>query len=131
MADQSLAVQEKRELAPKGEKTVPGRYYVPATDIYETDNSLVVVMEVPGVTRKDLEVNLENDELRVEAHIDITKYEGMEPLYTEYNVGHFSRAFSLSQLIDRQQITASLDDGVLKLTLKKVQQAQPRRIEIK
>ena len=75
-------------------------------------------------------MKLENDELRVEARIDFSKYEGMEPLYTEYNVGHFSRAFSLSQRIDQEQISASLDEGVLTLTLKKVQQAMPRRIEI-
>jgi HSP20 family protein len=69
--------------------------------------------------------------LHVEARLDLSKYEGMEPLYTEYNVGHFSRTFSLSQKIDQQQITAALDDGVLTLTLKKVQEAMPRRIEIK
>lgn len=131
MADQPLQVQEKKELAPKGEKTVPARYYVPTTDIYETDDALTVVMEVPGVDRKDIEVRLENDELQVEARIDFAKYEGMEPVYTEYNVGHFTRAFALSQAIDQQQIAASLEDGVLTLTLKKVQQAQPRRIEIR
>lgn len=131
MADQPLQVQEKKELAPKGEKTVPARYYVPTTDIYETDDALAVVMEVPGVDRKDIEVRLENDELQVEARIDFAKYEGMEPVYTEYNVGHFTRTFALSQAIDQQQIAASLEDGVLTLTLKKVQQAQPRRIEIR
>lgn len=131
MADQPLQVQEKKELAPKGEKTVPARYYVPTTDIYETDDALTVVMEVPGVDRKDIEVRLENDELQVEARIDFAKYEGMEPVYTEYNVGHFTRTFALSQAIDQQQIAASLEDGVLTLTLKKVQQAQPRRIEIR
>lgn len=130
VADQALKVQEKKELVPKGEKTVPARYYVPVTDIYEADDALTVMMEVPGVDRKDVEVKLENDELRIEARIDFSKYEGMEPLYTEYNVGHFSRTFSLSQKIDQEQISASLDDGVLTLTLKKVQAAMPRRIEI-
>lgn len=130
MTDQSLQVQEKKELVPKGEKTVPARYFLPATDIYEANDALTVVMEVPGVDRKDIEVRLENDELHVEARLDLSKYEGMEPLYTEYNVGHFSRTFSLSQKIDQQQITASLDDGVLTLTLKKVQEVLPRRIEI-
>jgi HSP20 family protein len=128
---QALKVQEKKELVPKGEKTVPARYYVPATDIYEVEDGLTVVMEVPGVDRKDIDVKLENDELRVEARIDFAKYEGMEPLYTEYNIGHFSRTFSLSQKIDQQKIEASLTDGVLTLTLKKVQQAMPKRIEIR
>ena len=127
----TLQVQEKKELAAKGEKTVPARYYVPATDIYETDEALTVVMEVPGVERKDIEINIEDDMLKVEGRIDFSKYEGLEPLYTEYNVGHFSRAFTLSSKIDQQQIGANIEDGVLTLTLPKAKEAQPRRIEIK
>src|SRR5262245_15834115 len=128
---QALQVQEKKELVSKGEKTVPARYYVPSTDIYETDDALHVVMEVPGVDRKDIEIKVEEDALRVEARIDPSKYEGMEPLYTEYNVGHFARSFSLSHKIDQQEIAAALVNGILTLTLKKVQQVQRRRIEIK
>ncbi len=127
---QELAVQEKKELVSKEEKTVPARYYVQNTDIYETDDALTVVMEIPGVEKKDVEVNVENDVLRVEGRIDFAKYEGLEPLYTEYNVGHFARAFTLSNKIDQQQIAAQLDDGVLTLTLKKAKEAIPRKIAI-
>lgn len=130
MVGQSLEVQQKKEVVAKAEKTVPARYYVPSTDIYETDDALMVVMEVPGVDRKNVEVKLENDELHVEARIDFSNYEGMEPLYTEYSVGHFARTFTLSHMIDQQKIGASLSDGVLTLTLKKVQQAKPRHIDI-
>jgi HSP20 family protein len=127
---QSLEVQEKKELSPKEEKTVPARYYIPNADIYETEDALRVVMELPGVDKKDLEINLENDVLHIEGRIDFSKYDGLDPLYTEYNVGHYSRAFSLSSKIDRQQISAELEDGILKLTLKKVSEAVPRRIAI-
>jgi HSP20 family protein len=127
---QALEVQEKKELVSKEEKTVPGRYFVPSTDIYETEDALVVVMEIPGVEKKDVEINLENDTLRVEARIDYGKYGGLEPLYTEYNVGHFARAFALSNKLDRAQIGAELDAGVLTLTLKKAKEAMPRRIAI-
>jgi HSP20 family molecular chaperone IbpA len=126
----SLQVQEKRELVSKGEKTAPARYYMPDTDIYESEDALKVVMEVPGVDRKDIDIKLEEDTLSVEARIDHSKYDGMEPLYTEYNVGHFSRRFALSHMIDQQQIGATLNDGVLTLTLKKTEKARPRRIEI-
>jgi HSP20 family protein len=51
---QDLAVQEKKELASKEESTIPARYYVPYTDIYETDDALTVVMEIPGVEKKDV-----------------------------------------------------------------------------
>ena len=126
----ALEVQEKKELVSKEEKTVPGRYFVPAADIFETEDSLVVVMEIPGVEKKDVEIDLENDTLRVEARIDHSKYDGLDPLYAEYNVGHFARAFSLSNKIDQAKISAELDNGVLTLTLKKAQEAMPRRIAI-
>ena len=80
---QELAVRDKKELVSKDEKTVSGRYYVPYADIYETEEALCVVMEIPGVEKKDLDVALENDVLRVDGRIDFSKYEGMEPVYTE------------------------------------------------
>jgi HSP20 family molecular chaperone IbpA len=125
-----LAVREKKELVSKEEKTVPGRHYVPYADIYETDEALTVVMEMPGVEKKHLAIALENDVLRVDGQIDFAKYEGMEPVYTEYNVGHYARSFTLSNKIDQQQISAQLDDGVLMLTLPKTKEAQPRKISI-
>ena len=125
-----LAVRDKKELVSKEEKTVPARYYVPYADIYETDDALSVVMEMAGVVKDNVSVALENDVLRVEGQIDFTKYEGMEPVYTEYNVGHYARSFALSNKIDQEKISAQLDDGVLTLTLPKAKQAQPRRIAI-
>jgi HSP20 family molecular chaperone IbpA len=131
MADQQeLAVREKKELAAKEERTVPGRFYVPQTDVYETEDALTVVMEMPSVDRKDVEVELKEDVLRVEGRIDFSKYGGMEPVYTEYNVGHFSRSFTLSDRVDRDRIAAQLEDGVLTLTLPKTADARPRRIAI-
>ena len=127
---QELEVQEKKELVSKEEKTVPSRYYMPNTDIYETDDALTVVMEIPGVQKKDMDIHIENDVLRVEGRVDFGNYDGMEPLYTEYNVGHFARAFTLSSKIDQQQINAKVEDGVLTLTLKKAREAMPRRINI-
>lgn len=129
-SSQELALREKKELVAKEEKTVPGRYYVPYTDIYETDEALTVLMEVPGVAREGVSVALENDVLRVEGKIDFGKYEGMEPVYTEFNVGHYTRSFALSGKIDRERIGAQLEDGVLVLTLPKAREAQPRRIAI-
>jgi len=127
---QALEVQEKKELVSKDEKTIPVRYFVPTTDIFETEDALTVVMEVPGADRDAVDVSVENDVLKVEAKIDPVKYEGMEPLYTEYNVGHFARSFTLSNKIDQQNISAQLQDGVLTLTLKKANEAIPRRIAV-
>jgi HSP20 family protein len=128
---QELAVQQKKEVAAKEERTTPTRYFVPSTDIYETGDALTLVMEVPGVDKKDVEVALESGTLRVEAKIDFSKYEGLEPLYAEYNVGHYARAFTLSDKIDQNAISAALENGVLTLTLKKAKEAQPRKIAIR
>jgi HSP20 family protein len=127
---QELSVREKKELVAKEEKTVPGRYYVPYADIHETDDALAVVLEMPGVEKKDLNIALENDVLKVDGQIDFTKYKDMEPVYTEYNVGHYARSFTLSNKIDQEKISANLEDGVLTLTLPKAKHAQPRKIAI-
>ena len=127
---QELAVRDKKELVAKEEKTIPGRFYVPYADIYETDDALSVVMEMPGVEKNNINVALENDVLRVDGQIDFAKYQGMEPVYTEYNVGNYTRSFTLSNKIDQERISAELDNGVLTLKLPKAKEAQPRRISI-
>lgn len=131
MADsQELQVQEKKELVGKEEQTVPSKFYVPYTDIFETEEALTVVMEMPGVGRDNLNVTVEKGILSVEGRIDFSNYEGLEPVYTEYNVGHFSRSFRLSGKIDQDKINARMVDGVLTLVLPKVEEARPRQIKI-
>ena len=127
---QELAVREKRELTAKEERTVPGRFYVPPTDVWETEDALAVVLEVPGVARDAVEIELKEGVLRVEARVDPARYGGLEPVYTEYDVGHWARAFALPDAVDRGRIEARLEDGVLTLTLPKVAEARPRRIAL-
>jgi HSP20 family protein len=127
---QELTVREKQELANKEEKTIPGRYFVPTPDIFETDEALTVIMEMPGVEKDSVSIALENDVLRVDGQINFASYEGMEPVYTEYNVGHYVRGFTLSGKIDRDKISAQLDEGVLTLMLPKIKEAVPRRISV-
>jgi len=126
----ALETVEKKELKTREEMTTPGRYYVPYTDIYETEKALVVVMEMPGVEKNDLDIKLDKDVLTVEGRINFSKYENMKPLYTEYNVGHYRRSFTLSSEIDQEGISAGMTDGVLTLELPKAEEARPRRIEV-
>jgi HSP20 family molecular chaperone IbpA len=130
-AGQELQSQKKRELEKKDETTIPARIFVPTTDIYETDNSLTVVMEMPGVDKKDVELRLEDDVLKVDGRLDFAKYQGLQPVYTEYNIGHYSRSFSLSSKIDQSKISAEMNDGVLSLVLPKVEETKPRTIQVK
>ena len=108
----------------------PAGYFVPAADIFETGEALTVVLEMPGVEKKNVSIALENDVLRVDGQIDFSNYQRMEPVYTEYNVGHYTRGFTLSNKIDRDKISAQLDSGVLTLTLPKAKDALPRRITL-
>ena len=128
---QDLQVQEKRELQKKDETTIPARTFVPTTDIFETNDALKVVMEMPGVDKANLDINVENDVLSVSGRIDLSKYEKLQPVYTEYNIGHYRRTFNLSSSrFNQDRIAAEMKDGVLTLTLPKVEQAKPRRISV-
>jgi len=130
-AAQELQVQKKREVEKKEETTIPARVFLPNADIYETPNELKVVLEMPGIEKDNVEINLEDDILRVQGRLDLSKYSGLQPLYTEYNVGHYARSFQLSSRIDQSKIAAEMKDGVLSLTLPKVEEAKPRTIQVK
>jgi HSP20 family protein len=131
-ATQDLEVQQKRELEKKDESTAPARIFVPNTDIFETEGALMVVMEMPGVNREHADITVEDNVLNVAGLIDFSKYEKMQPLHTEYNVGHYRRSFNLSpNSFDEHKISAELKDGVLTLTLPKVERAKSRRIPLK
>jgi HSP20 family protein len=131
MAAQDLEVQQKRELDKKEEQTIPARTYLPNTDIFETDDALVVVMEMPGVERAHASITVEDAVLSISGRIDFSKYENLQPVYTEYNVGHYLRSFSLApNSFDERKITAEMKDGVLKVALPKAERAKLRKIEL-
>jgi HSP20 family protein len=130
-AAQELQVQKKREHEDKEETTIPARMFLPMTDIYETQDALTVVVEMPGVEKDNVNVRVEDDVLNVEGRLDLGKYRGLTPLYTEYNVGHYTRSFRLSSKIDQNKIGAEMKDGVLSLTLPKIEEAKPRTIRVK
>ncbi len=129
-AGQELQVQEKRELQRKEEGTAPARVFLPTTDIYETDQGLTVVMEMPGVDKGNVDIGLETGVLTVEGRIDFDKYQDLQPVYTEYNIGNYRRTFSLPEIVDQEKISAEMKDGVLTLTLPKAEKAKPRKIAI-
>ena len=129
-AQQELQVQKKREVEKPEETTVPARFYQPNTDIFEDEGSLTLVMEMPGVQKQNVDITIEKNILAVEGKIDFSKYEDLEPVYTEYNVGHYKRSFSLSSKIDQNRISAEMDNGLLTLVLPKAEEAKPRSVKI-
>ena len=128
---QELQVQKKREVEKKEETTIPARVFLPNADIYETPNELKVVLEMPGIERENVEIDIHDGVLRVQGRLDLSNYSGLQPLYTEYNVGHYARSFQLSSKIDQSKIGAEMKDGVLSLTLPKAEEAKPRTIQVK
>ncbi len=132
MADkQELQVQEKRETEKAEEQTRPLRAFLPTADIFETEEALAVVLEMPGVDRNNIDVNVDNGVLTIEGRIDFNKYEGLQPVYSEYNIGPFRRSFRISSQVAQDKIKAEMRDGVITLTLPKAEEAKPRRIEVR
>lgn len=125
-----ITVQEKKEIQTKSEQTTPGKVYLPTTDIVETEKQLLVYMDMPGVTKDKLNIKLEKNILGIDGEIDSSPYDNLKPIYTEYNIGHFSRSFELSNEIDQDGIKATMNDGVLVLTLPKIPEKQPKLIAV-
>lgn len=131
MADKTtLDNIEKKELESAEEQTEPGKFYIPPTDIHETGEALVVTMEMPGVEKNACKVLLESSVLSIEGRVDFGEYEGLVPLYTEYNVGHFRRSFKISSQVDQSKIVAGVKDGVLTLHLPKAAEQKARTIAV-
>ena len=127
---QEVQVREKQELEKKQEGTKPGRVFIAVTDIFETAQALTVVLEMPGVHKDSVDVHVENDVLSVEGRVDFSNYAGLQPVYTEYNVGNYARSFRLSSKIEQDAIRAELKDGVMTLVLPKAEKARPRKINV-
>lgn len=123
---QNLEKQEHKE-----ERTVAGRFFIPQTDIVENKESLIVIMDVPGVKKEDLRVKLENNVLEIEGRINYSPYEKLNPVYTEFSIGNYARKFTVSHALDTGNIDAVLKNGVLSLTMLKAPEAKPREIQVK
>ena len=129
MAEQEITAKEKQQVEGQ-EKTRAGRFFLPEVDIEESNDSLRLWADMPGVKENDVEVTLNGGVLTIVGTVSTEAYQKLAPLYTEYNVGNYFRQFELNEDIDAQRINASMKDGVLELTLPKSERARPRRIEV-
>ena len=104
------------------------RYFAPPVDIYEEKDKLVVIADVPGADKDSVNVDVEKGVLTLQA---VSKVNGFDdPVYSEYEMMNYYRQFELSEEVDVEKISAELKNGVLSLTLPKVEKAKPRQIEI-
>lgn len=106
------------------------RDYLPQVDIFEDKKEIILYLNVPGASKENVHVNIENKVLSIEADVRTDGYQNHRPLYAEYNVGHFFRKFKITDSIDTEKIKAVVESGVLILTLSKKEILQPKTIEV-
>jgi len=109
----------------------PQSYFVPATDVYETQEALTLLAEMPGVKPDGLEVTVEDNVLVIRGQPVAAAGDDGNVLLKEFEVGEFYRAFQLPADYDTAKIEASIKQGVLTLRLPKSDRLKPRRIEVK
>jgi len=130
MTDKNIAVTEKgkKEALSREETRAPERYTVPVVDILEGVDGLSMFIDMPGVAREDMTINLEQGILTIEGRIKTAK--PAEDIYREFTLANFYRQFRIPEGIDQEKVTASYANGVLNLLLPRAETAKPRRIEI-
>ena len=125
-----ISLREKEEIKKEeGEPTQAGVYYSPTVDIYETDDSITLLADLPGVGKEHLDINVEDKQLIITGLVEEPE-ERLQSIYAEYGIGGYTRSFKLGDTIDQAGINASLKDGVLTLVLPKAERLKPRKVEI-
>ena len=108
----------------------PQRVVLPPVDIFEDENGITLLADMPGVPKEQLELKIEGDALLIEGGVQSHTPDGLEALYAELRVPRYRRSFTLSRELDTTRVEANLKDGVLKLRIPKQAHAQPRRISV-
>lgn len=125
-----IKAKEKKEISTQGEQTKPGLTFSPEVDIFETDREIVMLADLPGVKSSDLNIDLRDNTLTILGEVEAMSPADEESVVVEYEVGRYLRKFTLSEMIDQNKIEARLEDGVLRLTLPKIEKAAPRKITV-
>ena len=107
------------------------RHVVPPVDVFENDNAITLLADLPGVTREQLHVRVDGGNLLLEATAATAGPENMQLVYGEAQCPAYRRQFTLSRELDTSRIEAQLRDGVLRLTIPKAEEARPRRIDVR
>lgn len=124
-----IQAREKKDVSTP-EQTKPGLLFTPAVDIFENDQELTVVADLPGVKPQNLEIDLRKDTLSIIGDVESPEGPGETDHIREFRTGRFFRQFTLSEVVDQNKIEASLKNGVLRLRLPKVKKAVPRKIAV-
>ena len=126
-APQQQSQQQSQEQPHKQQQQ---RHVVPPVDVFETESSITLLADLPGVPRDGLNLRVDGETLVLEATAAAIGPDGMELVYGEAQCPAYRRHFTLSRELDTSRIEAQLRDGVLRLTIPKAEEARPRRIEV-
>ncbi len=125
-----LQAKEKEEAVSPAEQTKQGPTFVPVADIFETESAITLLADMPGVKSENFDIDLREDTLTLTGEVLPPEGPGETDIFREYQTGRYYRQFTLSDVIDQSKIDAKLNDGVLRLTLPKVEKTAPRKITI-
>lgn len=109
------------------ETTRNRKTFTPRTDIYETENEVVLIADMPGIDENNVDITLEKNYLTIRGSVEPAGQEGTCLTYAEYSTGDYFRAFSVSSDLDRDAISATVKNGVLRLVLPKNNAAKARK----
>jgi HSP20 family molecular chaperone IbpA len=129
MAEKTVATADIQKPVATENTRHQEHYVAPPVDIYETHEGLVVLADLPGVSKDTLDVRVDNNVLTMRGRADHTGHG--DSTYREYELVNFFRQFELSDKVDQNRITADLKHGVLTLTLPKAEEVKPRQIEVR
>ena len=128
----TLDVQKEELTTPEGaERTRECQCFVPRADIYELEDQLVIVADVAGADEGSIDITLDKDILTINAYVSPETFEDFALSFSEYEVGDYQRSFRISDEIDRQEISAAVKDGILRVYLPKATEALSRKINVK
>jgi len=130
MDAKEMVPQEKKEVKRTGEEMRPGPVFIPAVDILENQNEIMILADMPGVDGKDVDIDLRNDILTIRGPVSPVEDEKEVSVYREYSWGDYFRQFTLAGMIDQGKISAKMDNGVLRLNLPKKEKVKPKKIEV-
>lgn len=130
VASETPPVKKESETPHGAERTKARKVFVPLVDIVEAEGALLLVADMPGVDEKGIDVTVEKNILTVKGAVESEVPEGYQLSYEEYGVGDYERSFTISNEIDREGITATIKDGVLKVSLPLAKQAATRKVAV-
>ena len=118
-------------LAGAAEQALTAGSFVPAVDIYEDEHNIILTAETPGIDEKDLDISLENNVLTVSGERKMENQEKQDNFHRiERSYGRFTRSFNLPPTVDPDNVKAEFNNGLLKITLPKREEAKPKQIKI-